>query len=40
MREESDDIAEDNIIEELRKGYLVGEKLVRASMVKVSSGKP
>jgi len=40
MREESDDIAEDHIIEEFRKGYLVGEKLVRASMVKVSSGKP
>ena len=40
MREESEDVAEDHIMEEFRKGYLVGEKLVRASMVKVSSGKP
>jgi len=40
MREESEDVAEDHIMEEFRKGYLVGEKLVRASMVKVSSCKP
>lgn len=40
MREESEDVAEDHIMEEFRKGYLVGEKLVRASMAKVSSGKP
>ena len=41
MREESEEHPEDTISEEFRKGYKMGEdQLVRAAMVKVSSGPP
>ncbi|XP_047325428.1 protein GrpE-like [Impatiens glandulifera] len=38
MREESSEFKEDTIIEEYRKGYKLGERLLRPSMVKVSAG--
>jgi molecular chaperone GrpE len=37
MREENDEMDEDTIIEEFRKGYKIGSSLIRASMVKVST---
>ena len=37
MREENDEMDEDTIIEEFRKGYKSGSSLIRASMVKVST---
>lgn len=37
MREEKDDVEEDTIIEEFRKGYKIGDSLIRPSMVKVST---
>ncbi len=36
----SDQIAENGIITEARKGYMLGGKLIRATQVVVSSGKP
>ncbi|CAL5431541.1 unnamed protein product [Camellia sinensis] len=38
MREESTEFEEDIIIEEYRKGFKLGERLLRPSMVKVSAG--
>ncbi len=37
MREENDEMDEDTIIEEFRKGYKIGSSLIRPSMVKVST---
>ena len=37
MREEDDSVEEDTIIEEFRKGYKIGDQLIRASMVKVAA---
>lgn len=37
MREENEEMDEDTIIEEFRKGYKIGDTLIRASMVKVST---
>lgn len=37
---EHPDIAENEIIAETRKGYIMGEKLIRAAQVVVSSGSP
>jgi len=37
MREESEEAEEDTILEEFRKGYIIGGTLIRASMVKVSA---
>jgi molecular chaperone GrpE len=36
MREENNDLPEGTIIQELRKGYTLGDKVIRPSMVKVS----
>ncbi len=36
MTEESDEIESEHIIEELQKGYMLNEKVIRYSMVKVS----
>eukprot|EP00270_Netrium_digitus_P005578 TRINITY_DN1745_c0_g1_i6.p1 TRINITY_DN1745_c0_g1~~TRINITY_DN1745_c0_g1_i6.p1 ORF type:complete len:367 (-),score=129.46 TRINITY_DN1745_c0_g1_i6:173-1273(-) len=38
MREESTEIAEGFVVQEFRKGFKIGEKLLRAAMVKVSAG--
>lgn len=38
MREDSSEYEEDVIIEEYRKGFQLGERLLRPSMVKVSAG--
>lgn len=38
MREESTEYEEGVIIQEFRKGYKLGERLLRPSMVKVSAG--
>lgn len=40
MREESSQYAEGVVIEEFRRGFMLGDKLLRPSMVKVSSGAP
>ncbi|XP_002965873.2 uncharacterized protein LOC9635682 [Selaginella moellendorffii] len=40
MREESSEYDEGIVTQEFRRGFLLGEKLLRAAMVKVSSGKP
>eukprot|EP00250_Pteridium_aquilinum_P019727 c24550_g1_i1 orf=163-1116(+) len=40
MREESSQYAEGVVIEEFRRGFMLGDKLLRPSMVKVSSGPP
>lgn len=40
MREESSQYAEGVVIEEFRRGFVLGDKLLRPSMVKVSSGAP
>ncbi|OUS46990.1 GrpE-domain-containing protein [Ostreococcus tauri] len=37
MREETDEVEEETIIEEFRKGYKIGDSLIRPSMVKVST---
>jgi molecular chaperone GrpE len=37
MREQSADAEEDTILDELQRGYLVGGKVIRPSMVKVAS---
>lgn len=36
MREENEELPEGTILEELRKGYTLGDKVIRPSMVKVS----
>lgn len=38
MREESSEFEEGIVLEEFRKGFTIGGKLVRPAMVKVSSG--
>ncbi|KAL8132245.1 uncharacterized protein LOC141711963 [Apium graveolens] len=38
MREDSDDFEEGIILQEFRKGFLLGDRLLRPSMVKVSAG--
>lgn len=38
MREDSAEYEEGIILEEYRKGFLLGERLLRPSMVKVSAG--
>lgn len=38
MREDSDEFEEGVIIEEFRKGFKLGDRLLRPSMVKVSAG--
>eukprot|EP00897_Mesotaenium_endlicherianum_P008794 jgi/Mesen1/7943/ME000422S07095 len=38
MREESNEFEEGMVVQEFRKGFLIGEKLLRPSMVKVSAG--
>lgn len=38
MREDSTEFEEDVIIQEFRKGFKLGERLLRPSMVKVSAG--
>jgi molecular chaperone GrpE len=40
MREESAQYSEGIIIEEFRRGFVLGDKLLRPAMVKVSSGPP
>ena len=40
MREESAQYSEGVVIEEFRRGFLLGDKLLRPAMVKVSSGPP
>ncbi|MCO5577592.1 hypothetical protein L7F22_031423 [Adiantum nelumboides] len=40
MREESSDYAEGVVMEEFRRGFVLGEKLLRPAMVKVSTGPP
>ena len=37
LQEENEEMDEDTIIEEFRKGYKIGDTLIRASMVKVST---
>ena len=39
MQTPSEDIPENTVIKELRKGYKLGDKVLRPSMVNVSSGK-
>ena len=36
MKEESTEAEDDTVLEEFRKGYVIGEKLIRAAMVKVA----
>lgn len=38
MRGDSDEYEEDIVIEEFRKGFKLGDRLLRPSMVKVSAG--
>ena len=38
MREDSTEFEEDVIIQEFRKGFKLGDRLLRPSMVKVSAG--
>lgn len=38
MREDSDEFEEGIILQEFRKGFLLGDRLLRPSMVKVSAG--
>lgn len=38
MREESDEFEEGIILQEFRKGFKLGDRLLRPSMVKVSAG--
>lgn len=38
MREDSAEYEEGIVLEEYRKGFLLGERLLRPSMVKVSAG--
>lgn len=38
MREESPEYEDGIVIQEFRKGYKIGERLLRPSMVKVSAG--
>lgn len=38
MREDSDEFEEGIIIQEFRKGFKLGDRLLRPSMVKVSAG--
>ena len=38
MREESTEFEEGVVIQEFRKGFRIGERLLRPSMVKVSAG--
>ena len=40
MREESLQYPEGVVIEEFRRGFMLGDKLLRPAMVKVSSGLP
>ncbi|KAH7415903.1 hypothetical protein KP509_14G065300 [Ceratopteris richardii] len=40
MREESSEYPEGIVIEEFRRGFVLGEKLLRPAMVKVSAGPP
>lgn len=40
MREESTEFQEGIIIEEFRRGFKLGDKLLRPAMVKVSAGPP
>ena len=36
MKEETTEAEDDTVLEEFRKGYVIGEKLIRAAMVKVA----
>ena len=38
MREASDTVPEDDVLEEFRKGFKIGDTLIRPAMVKVSMG--
>ena len=38
MREESSEVHEGFIVAEFRKGFMIGDKLLRPAMVKVSAG--
>ena len=38
MREDSAEYAEGTVVQEFRKGFLIGDRLLRPAMVKVSSG--
>lgn len=38
MREDSTEFAEDVVIQEFRRGFRIGDRLLRPAMVKVSSG--
>jgi molecular chaperone GrpE len=40
MREESAQYPEGVVMEEFRRGFMLGDKLLRPAMVKVSSGLP